>query len=147
MCSGKPTEGVPFNHKLGTVAKVVEDAIINKDPLKVEHEVGPAKKAVISLNHTKNNDEMPLLSDNDMDEEVNESTYEEQISGPAEDLIKSGACSSLPLQAKETSNKPPQTSNSSTNIEQISEHAEDLIRQISEHAEDLISKFQNMQKI
>ena len=29
MCSGKATEWVPFNHKLGTVAKVVEDAIIN----------------------------------------------------------------------------------------------------------------------
>ena len=37
MCSGKTgaTEGVPLNHKLGTVAEVVEDTIIDKDPLKL----------------------------------------------------------------------------------------------------------------
>ena len=94
--------------------KVVINTIINKDPLKVEHKVGPAKKAVTNLNHTKNNDEIPPLSDYDMDEEVNESTYKEQILGPAKDLIKSCALSSLPSQAKETSNKPPQPGNSST---------------------------------
>ena len=37
MCSGKTgaDEWVPLNHKLGTAAKVVEDTIIDKDPLKV----------------------------------------------------------------------------------------------------------------
>ena len=101
--------------------------------------MGPAGKAVISLNHTKFKDEIPPLSDNDMDDEVNESTcdstqfiegitthnkgkaastinssnIEKQNSGHAEDLIKLCAISPLPSQAKETSNKPPQTSNSS----------------------------------
>ena len=145
MCSGKPTEGVPLNHKLGTVAKAVKNAIINKDPLKVEHKVGPAKKAVISLNHTKFKDEIPPLSDNDMDDEVNESTcdstqfiegitthnkgkaastinvsnIEKQNSGHAEDLIKLCAISPLPSQAKETSNKPPQTGNNSVKVKRI----------------------------
>ena len=33
-----------------------------------------------------------------------------------------------PITGQGESNKPPQTSNSSTNVEQISEHAEDLIK-------------------
>ena len=72
MCAGKTgaTEGVPLNHKLGTVAKAVQTSITDKDPLKVDHKVGPAMEAVISLNHTKNNDEIPPLSEYDMDDEV-----------------------------------------------------------------------------
>ena len=102
MCSGKATK-VPINHKVGPVAKAVEDAINDKDP--ITNEVGPARKAVISLNHTKNKDEIPPLSDNDMDEEVNESTNEEKNAGHAEDLIKLSASSLLSSQAKETSQK------------------------------------------
>ena len=64
MCSGKATL-VTINHKVELAAKAVEEAIDNKDPPIVE--VGPARKAVISLNHTKFKDEIPPLSDNDMD--------------------------------------------------------------------------------
>ena len=97
MCSGKATL-VTINHKVELVAKAVEEAIDNKDP--PNFEVGPARKAVISLNHTKNKDEIPPLSDNDMDEEVNESTNEEKNAGHAEDLIKLSASSLLSSQAK-----------------------------------------------
>jgi hypothetical protein len=113
MCSGKPTEGVPLNHKLGTVAKVVEDTMIDKDPLKIDHEGGPAMKAVINLNHTKDDDEIPPLSEYDMDNEVNESIYKDQDLVPDNDIIESGARSSFPVQANETSNKSLQTGNSS----------------------------------
>ena len=44
---------------------------------------------------------------------MNESIHNEQNLGPDKDIIKSCVHSSLPLQAKETSNKPTQTDNSS----------------------------------
>ena len=104
MCSGKAIL-ITINHKVEVVAKAVEETIDNKGPPIVE--VGPAREAVISQNHTKFKDEIPPLSDNDMDEEVNESTNEEQNAGHAEDLIKLSASSLLPPQAKETSNNLP----------------------------------------
>ena len=115
MCSGKTgaTEWVPFNHKLGTVAKVMEDTIIDKDPLKVDHKVGPAMKAVINLNHTKNDAEIPPLSEYDLDAEENESIFKDQTLATDNIIIESCARSPFPVQANETSDKSPQTDNSS----------------------------------
>ena len=71
----------------------------------------------IMENQSESKEEIPPLSDNDIDEEVNESTTEN--SGHAEDLIKLCASIPLPSQAKETSNKPPQTGNSSVKVKRI----------------------------
>ena len=106
------------------VAKTVEEAIDNKDPPIVE--VGPTRKAGISLNHTKFKDEIPPLSDNDMDEEMKESTNEEQNPGHAEDLIKLSASSPLSSQAKETSDKSPQTDIKSVKVKRFKRKKEHI---------------------
>lgn len=74
MSSGKATL-VTINYKVELVAKAVDEAIDNKDP--PNFEVGPARKAVTSVNHSKNKDEILPPSNNVMDEEVNKSTNEE----------------------------------------------------------------------
>ena len=66
MCAGKTgaTEGVSLNHKLETVANVVQDTIL-KDPLKVDHEGRPAMTAVLNLNQPS----LPSLSEFDLESE------------------------------------------------------------------------------
>ena len=76
-------------------------------------------KAVINLNHTKDDDEIPPLSEYDLDDEVNESIFKDQKLVPDNDIIESGARSSFPVQANETSNKSLQTGNNSVKVKII----------------------------
>ena len=92
---------------------MVEDTIIDKDPLKVDHKVGPAMKAVINLNHTKNDDEIPPLSEYDLDDEEDETIFKDKKLATDNVIIESCARSPFPVQANETSDKSPQTDNSS----------------------------------